>query len=167
MFDFLNFDWAERLPWGGIGGFIKANLPPLVILLINQIILFLIDLSALVERHETHSLYQLSVYAKSVIYLNLNMLIIPGLTLTTSTPLITIIFQKQFRLTELLGDFYIANSGIFFVSILIQQACLSSAFYLLNLADVFFAYFSPWLALEKRKIFTDSAPWRRKEQFCF
>jgi len=115
----------------------------------------LIDLSALVERHETHSLYQLSVYTKSAIYLNLNMLIIPGLTLTTSTPLIDIIFDL--KITELLGDFYIANSGIFFVSILIQQAYLSSSFYLMNLPDIFFAYFSPWLALEKRKIFTDSA----------
>lgn len=126
---FLNFEWTENLPGGN---FIKANIPPLVILFINQIILFLIDLSALVERHETHSLYQLSVYTKSVIYLNLNMLIIPGLTLTTSTPLINIILKKQFKLTELLGDFYIANSGIFFVSLLIQQACLSSSFYLMN-----------------------------------
>ena len=65
-----------------------------MILFVNQIILFLIDLAALVERHETHSFYQLSVYTKSVIYLNLNMLIIPGLTLTTSTPLINIFFQK-------------------------------------------------------------------------
>lgn len=52
-FGFLNFEWADKfLPW-----FIKKNLPPLVILCINQIILFLIDISALVERHETHSLY--------------------------------------------------------------------------------------------------------------
>jgi hypothetical protein len=75
-----------------MGNFIKSNFPPLLILGINQIILFLIDLSSIVECHETHSLYQLSVYAKSVIYLNLNMLIIPGLTLTTSTPLISIFF---------------------------------------------------------------------------
>ena len=154
IFGVLNFDWAAGLP---MGNFLKANLPPLVILGINQIILFLIDVSALLERHETHSLYQLSVYAKSVIYLNLNMLIIPGLTLTTSTPLINILFSKQFKLSEILGDLYIANSGIFFVSILIQQACLSSAFYLMNFQDIFFSYFSPWLALEKRKIFTDSA----------
>lgn len=120
VFGWVNFDAiSERLP-AGLGSFMKSNFPPLAILCINQIILFLIDLSALVERHETHSLYQLSVYAKSIIYLNLNMLIIPGLTLTTSTPLITIIFEKHFKLTELLGDFYIANSGIFFVSILIQ-----------------------------------------------
>jgi hypothetical protein len=154
IFGVLNFDWASALP---MGNFLKANLPPLVILGINQIILFLIDVSALLERHETHSLYQLSVYAKSVIYLNLNMLIIPGLTLTTSTPLINILFSKQFKLSEILGDLYIANSGIFFVSILIQQACLSSAFYIMNFQDIFFSYFSPWLALEKRKIFTDSA----------
>ena len=88
---FLKFDWVEHLP---NGAFIKSNIPPLIILGINQIILFLIDISAIVERHETHSLYQLSVYAKSVIYLNLNMLIIPGLTLTTSTPLINIFLQK-------------------------------------------------------------------------
>lgn len=154
MFGFLNFDWIDNLPWGN---FIKSNFPPLLILGINQIILFLIDLSSIVECHETHSLYQLAVYAKSVIYLNLNMLIIPGLTLTTSTPLISIFFQKGFKFTEILGDFYIANSGIFFVSILIQQAFLSSGFYLMNVQDIFFSYFSPWLALEKRKIFNDTA----------
>ena len=95
------------------------------------------------------------------------MLVIPGLTLTTSTPLINIFFMKNFRFAEILGDFYIANSGIFFLSILIQQAFLSSAFYLLNIQDIVFSYFSPWLALQKRFYFNDSAPWRRKEDFCF
>lgn len=164
IFGFLKFEWVDNLPQAT---FIKSNFPPLVILGINQILLLLIDLSSIVERHETHSFYQLSVYTKSVIYLNLNMLIIPGLTLTNSTPLINIMFMKNFRLAEILGDFYIANSGIFFVSMLIQQAFLSTSFYLLNLQDIFFSYFSPWLALEKRKIFNDTAPWRRKEDFCF
>mmetsp|Transcript_7320 Transcript_7320/g.6532 ORF Transcript_7320/g.6532 Transcript_7320/m.6532 type:complete len:96 (-) Transcript_7320:672-959(-) len=95
------------------------------------------------------------------------MLFIPALTLTNVEPLINIINKKEFDITQLLGDFYIANSGIFFVSILIQQAFLSTSFYLLNLSEVFFSYFSPWLALEKRKIFQDSAPWRRRESFCF
>jgi hypothetical protein len=113
VFGIFSFNWIDSIP------FLKENLPPLVILGINQIILLLIDLSSIAERHETHSLYQLSVYTKSVIYLNLNMLVIPGLTLTTSTPLINIFFMKNFRLAEILGDFYIANSGIFFLSILI------------------------------------------------
>jgi hypothetical protein len=95
------------------------------------------------------------------------MLVIPALTLTRSEPLINILTKREYSLTQILGDFYIANSGIFFVSILIQQSCLSSANYLLNLSDIFFAYFSPWLALEKRKIFNDSAPWRRQEDRVF
>ena len=71
------------------------------------------------EKHETYSLYQLSVYTKSVIYLNLNMLVIPALALTTKESLFNIIFTRQFDFTQILGDFYIANSGLFFVTILI------------------------------------------------
>lgn len=47
------------------------------------------------------------------------MLVIPALTLTNAEPFINIIFNKKFDITEILGNFYIANSGIFFVSILI------------------------------------------------
>lgn len=96
LFGVLSFEWAEHLP---LGSFVKANFPPLVILAINQIILYLIDITSIVERHETHSLYQLSVYTKSVIYLNLNMLVIPALTLTSSEPIVNIIFKKQFDIT--------------------------------------------------------------------
>lgn len=94
-------------------------MPPLVILGINLILLMLIDFASLIERYETHSLYQKAVYSRSVIYLTLNMLIIPALTLTNSEPLINLVLKKQFDITQLLGDFYIANSGVFFVSILI------------------------------------------------
>ena len=38
---------------------------------------------------------------------------------------------------------------------------------MLNTSDVLLSYFSPWLALERRKIFSDSAPWRRQENLCF
>jgi len=51
VFGVFSFTWVESIP------FLKNNLPPLVILGINQIILLLIDLSSLAERHETHSLY--------------------------------------------------------------------------------------------------------------
>lgn len=95
------------------------------------------------------------------------MLILPALTLTNADPLITLILKKEFDITRILSDFYIANSGIFFVSLLIQQACLSSSFYLLNCSEIGLNYFSPFLALENRKIINDSDPWRRKENFCF
>jgi len=58
--------------------------PPLCVISINVILLFLIDFAALFEFQETHSLYQMSVFTKTLIYLTLNMLIIPALTLSNS-----------------------------------------------------------------------------------
>ena len=51
VFGIFSFNWIDSIP------FLKDNLPPLVILGINQIILLLIDLSSIAEKHETHSLY--------------------------------------------------------------------------------------------------------------
>jgi len=44
---------------------------------------------------------------------------IPALTMTNTDPLFNVIFKKDFSITKFLSDFYIANSGVFFVSILI------------------------------------------------
>jgi hypothetical protein len=68
---------------------------------------------------------------------------------------------------SLFGSFYLSNNGIFFVSMILQQAAFSSLYYGLNITDIALAFFSPWLAHEKRKIFQDQAPWRRKESYVF
>lgn len=52
---------------------------------INVALLYLIDFAAKFEYRETHSLYQTSVYTKTLIYLTLNMLVIPALTLSNTT----------------------------------------------------------------------------------
>lgn len=75
---------------------------------------------AVYEKHHANSDYQYSVYLKSVIYLCLNMLVIPAITLATSQSLIDILWTRNMDWEKLLGNFYIANSGVFFVSILIQ-----------------------------------------------
>ena len=160
----FTLDWMKDLPFGE---FLKHQVPPILILTINLFLLFLIDLMAVYENHSANSDYQKSVYLKSVIYLCLNMLVIPAITLATSQSFIDILWQRSLDINKILGNFYIANSGVFFVSILIQQACLSSAFYLNNGSEVLMSYLSPWLAVEKRKILNDSAPWKRHLQQCF
>jgi hypothetical protein len=92
------------------------------------------------------------------------MLVIPALTLTSDRSLTdpkygepsslwTFMTTKNFNFTEILAEFYLGNNGVFFVSLIVQQACLSSAYYLLNMNDIFNSYMSPWLAHMKRKVF--------------
>ena len=79
---FTNFDWADELPGGQI---LKNHGSPTIILLINLVLLILIDQMCILETYETHSLYQEAVFTKSFIYLSLNMLVMPALTLNGST----------------------------------------------------------------------------------
>lgn len=78
----------------------------------------------------------MSILNKSVAYLTLNMLIVPGITLATAESLITLFEEKDFLLADILGHFHMADSGIFFVNLLLQKTCYSSLFYLLRGPDV-------------------------------
>lgn len=78
---FWEFEWVEDLPAGAM---LKAHAAPTIIIGINTLLLVIIDYSCLLEMYETHSLYQEAVYIKSFIYLILNMLVIPALTLNGS-----------------------------------------------------------------------------------
>jgi hypothetical protein len=124
----LSFDWTYNLPWGG---FFHQHTGPFIIILINQILLQFIDVASVMETYETHSLYQRAVYIKSVLYLNLNMLVIPALTLTSDRSLTdpkygepsslwTFINTHHFNFTEILAEFYLGNNGVFFVSLIVQ-----------------------------------------------
>ena len=75
---FLEFDWVNQYPGGAL---LRQHLPPFVIIIINQILIQLIDVMSLAESQVTHSQYHKTVYIKSVIYLTLNMLVIPALCL--------------------------------------------------------------------------------------
>ena len=103
--------------------------------------LVLLDYAALYEKYETHSLYQRALYVKSVIYLILNMLVIPALTLSNmaseeidekdrynptsgyavneSGSLFQFIYTRQFNIARLLGEIYAGENGIFFVSLIL------------------------------------------------
>jgi hypothetical protein len=120
---------------------------------INVILLFLIDFAALFEFQETHSLYQMSVFTKTLIYLTLNMLIIPALTLsnnqldpamkmTVTTTQVQeahsiweLIKMRNFNFTLILGEIYVGDNGLFFVSLILMQTAVSFFFYLLQVQD--------------------------------
>ena len=68
--------------WGW-GSLLGNLLPPLVIIIINSCLLYLLDFFASWEKRVSHSKYQQSTFLKAFIYLLLNMLLIPALTLST------------------------------------------------------------------------------------
>jgi hypothetical protein len=67
----------------GYGPLISTFIPPLVIIFINNVLLYMFDYFAFCEKRVTHSKYQFSIFNKSYIYLTLNMLVIPAVTLTS------------------------------------------------------------------------------------
>lgn len=56
----------------------------MVILLINLGVISLLDLASVYEKYDSHSQYQAAVYFKTVIYMMLNIFIIPVLTLSSN-----------------------------------------------------------------------------------
>jgi len=158
------YEWIHKIP---SLSFLQDFITPLFIVGLNQFLLLLINYSANFERHSTYSSYQYSVFNKSLLYLGLNMLIIPALTLATAESLYNILVKKNYDITHILGDMYIADSGTFFVVLLIQCACFSSLANITRIGDILFSYCSAWLAHYQRKYLNDSAPWRREESFIF
>jgi hypothetical protein len=61
--------------------FMSHYIQPLIVILINQLLLMMIDWASHLECYETHSLYQRAVFMKSVVYLGLNMMVVPALSL--------------------------------------------------------------------------------------
>ena len=68
---------------------------------------------------------------------------------------------RGFNLSQLLSEFYMGENGMFFVSLILQTGIFTSMYYLLQLPDLTFSYFSPWLANMRRKVYQDFEPWLR------
>ena len=76
-----NLEENKEALWGW-GPLISTFIPPLVIIFINNCLLYMFDYFAFWEKRVTHSKYQFSIFNKAYVYLALNMLIIPAVTLT-------------------------------------------------------------------------------------
>jgi len=151
--------------WGQL---MKRTGPSSVILIINTFIISLLDYASVIESYDSHSAYQNTVYMKIVIYTNINMFIIPVLTISNNGASIYDLFiTNNFNIAKILGELFIPKSGEFFILLLVQQGVLSAIFYGLNISDIIWNHFTAALAYERRKIYNDRAPWRRDEQTTF
>lgn len=88
LFNRFDLSWIYDT---ALGNFISAYSRPLLVLMLNQLLILAIDLGcklkfnkAYFEKHYTHSRCQTSILNKAFVYLILNMLIIPGVTMATA-----------------------------------------------------------------------------------
>jgi len=116
--NFLTFDWTRDFGWMGV--YMHKSLPPLMVILINLGVINLLDMACVIESYDSHSHYQAAVYIKTVIYMNLNMFIIPLLTLSNKGKTLYELFTtNDFSFPRLLSELFIPKSGEFFIILLV------------------------------------------------
>lgn len=76
--------------------------------------------------------------------------------------------DNNYNVVAVLAQFYANNdTGVFFASMVVQNACLSMCINLVRPGELATAFFSPWLAHYRRKFINDSQAWRRRESMVF
>jgi len=110
------FKWTDE--FGFLGPYLKRSLPTCMILLINLVILLILDFTCVLERYDAHSKYQTATYTKCVIYLILNMFVIPVLTIASEGKTIYELLVTT-SVPSLLSELFIPKAGEFFAVLLI------------------------------------------------
>jgi len=70
--------------------------------------------------------------------------------------MLQVVKANNYNLIAVLSQFYSTDSGVFFVSMLIQNACLSLCTNLVRPGDIGTAFFSSWLSHYRRKYINDA-----------
>jgi len=130
-----------------------------------MMLILLIDHTAVLEKRSAHSTFQSSLFNKAVIYLHLNMVFFPFLSLQ-GQPIFKILENQEVK-TDYVREFSMINSSSFFVNLVIQYAIATGLFYLLRGGELTLTYLSPWLVDYRRKYMNDSQPWRRRPDVVF
>ena len=160
----FNVQYIDRIPYSSM---FKDYIPPLLIICLNQLLLLLIHQSIYLENHSTYSDYHYAVLGKSLIYFGLNLFLIPSISVATVDSIYSLIYNRNISLSTIIGNFYFEDTSTFFIILILQQACITSAIYLTRINEIISDYLSPWLAHFSRKYITDSAPWRKKLNHLF
>jgi hypothetical protein len=163
-YQILEFKWLKIIPFGYI---LVTYIVPLLIIGINLMLIFAIDYICRFEKHYTHSNYQFAFFTKSFIYMLLNYLLIPSLTLSYES-LYDIIKTNYKNILHLLSKISsIFDNSFFFIALIIQNGTFSFVYYFLRLDELMFNAFSTQVSFLKRHFINTGHAWHRNEEDCF
>jgi hypothetical protein len=146
---------------------LNSLVSPIIILILNQLLILLIDVIGRFEKNYTHSRMQFSIFKNTFIYFIFNMLLIPGISMTTATSIYGITFKGQSftfeYLSSTISNIYRVSNSFFYVNIILQMATFSFIFYLLRIDELVINSFSTFIVYYKRHFVNNGKQWHRKE----
>jgi len=135
----------------------------LLIILVNQLLLFIINTLSFMKRHIRISKTQMTIFNASFIYLLFNSFLIPAFSMTTVESIFSFLSDQSKQVEELLETFYLKNTGSLFVILLIQSGIFSFTLYTLQLPDLFLNFFSRKMVMAWREERVNQEIWRKDE----
>jgi hypothetical protein len=130
---------------------IWMNLVPLITLGINALLLILLDFFAYWQHFSTHSACQKFIFRNSFFYMLINMLIIPGLSLSTANSIYKAFSSRDFKLMTLLYSLKDKENDSFFSTLIVQSGIVGFLINLFFVSDLPNNRFILPLTLSRRK----------------
>ncbi|KAL6080633.1 Transmembrane protein 63C [Balamuthia mandrillaris] len=155
---------------GSDGAFVFAYLPTLMLLLVTSILPLIIWASSNLEGHHTNSATHKSLAVKTYVFLLFNVLILPGLWLTSINALAIASWNNRSNLFSILDSLFLPTSGAFYINSITQFAILGSLVEVLRLPERLWALWQKWNAvteMEKAKAVTFAYPHEYGMQYAF
>jgi hypothetical protein len=163
---FLSLRWADNLPLG-LGVIAKALIPSLVVILANQVLLFLIELLVGWEKLNRYSIYQEHLLQRGYVYFLFNMLIVPGFAAIAFSNLFEIFNVGFMDYKSFFKQLFVLKNGDFFLALILQQAGGVFMTSLSSLVDLFVNYLSPHYTLYTRLLLLNAEAWRKNDATVF
>ena len=162
----LSFGWLEKLP-AFLASLLRSILPPLLVVVINQILVMIIEKVVSLEGHHRFSLYQKSLLQTVFVYFLFNMLIVPGFAATAITNLVELLKMGLKDFSSLFRSLFMLKTGDFFINLLVQSGSVAVLTSFSNIAPLFGYYLSPLFMMSMRMKQFTGAVWTKENANIF
>lgn len=155
--ELMKKDKLKRLGWtmdprhAKVWSDVWMSLVPMITLGINALLLILLDFFAYWQHYSTHSACQKFIFRYSFCYMLINMLIIPGLSLSTANSIFRAVEKRDFKLMTLLNSLKDKENDSFFSTLIIQSGIVGFLINLFLVSDLPNNRFVLGLTLSRRE----------------
>lgn len=158
--------WFHKAP-EAIRLFGSSFIPPLIIIFVNQILLYIIYILANMESHHRYSVYQMSLLTKTFWYFLLNIIIMPGFAAAAFSNMYQVITVGFTNRGTIFDQIFLFEKGDFFIILVMQYSATSFFRQQTNFTDFMWSYFSPSLTRKFKQLTANKENWMKHDYDVF